>query len=104
MYKSTQNARARALYTAEQRKLLGLAEEDQTKFCWNCGAGHPKLKGKMGEFHSRGKCPVVPYATEVHNCPAPWGGKLFHIPSTCPFQSRNKLSNVIRIIDQKNGQ
>ena len=102
MYKSAQNARARALYVAEQKKMLDIPEDDQTRFCWNCGAGHPKLNGRMGEFHSRGNCPTVPYSTELHSCPTPWNGKLFHLPSHCPFQSKNKLSNVIRIIDQKN--
>ena len=102
MYRSTQSARARAQYVVEQKKLLGVPEEDQTKYCLNCGAGHPKLNGRMGEFHSRGKCPKVPYSTEVHTCPPPWGGKLFHLEQHCPYQNKNRLSNVIRILDRRN--
>ena len=89
---------------AEQRKLLDLRDNDQTRFCWACSAGHPNMKGRMGEFHSRGKCPVVSFSNNVHSCGPPINMKLFHKAEECPAENRKRLSNVIRLIDSRNGK
>ena len=97
MYKSSKSARERAEYMANLKKQLGLPETEQMKFCYGCGAGHPKLNGRMGEFHVRGKCNVVDFSDKVHNCPPPISMRLFHDQSQCPALDRKRVANVIRL-------
>ena len=102
MYSSAQEAQARADYIAEQKRRLNVREDDLTKYCFACGAGHPNLHGKMGDYHPRGKCRAVAFSDNVHQCPHPTNLRLFHNSNECPTAGKRQLRSVIRLIDSRN--
>ena len=99
LYKQAKDTTAITTYVMEQKQKLGIPADDDAKYCWSCGAGHPAVPG-VPPYHPRGRCRRVKRSDKVHFCPAPMNRRLFHSPENCPFKTRDaRRVNTIRLVE-----